>query len=865
MTVVPTSHATVADRRVNRQHPSVRAWPALPRPVETAAVRSALLDGGGVLLVGPAGVGKTHLLSVALGESGAAGTPGCDPVEPDLVPFVTLPGGTVGPDEPFEVVFPDLAVLPPAAAPGLAPLVRVEDAHLLPMPVAVRLARLASDRVIRLAVTLRSGAAAHSPWVDLWKDARLARVDVGPLADDDVAQLLDRALGGPVSHPTLDRLCELARGNPFYLCEIVRAALTAGTLQERDGRWVGEVEAAPSPRVLDAVSRDLDRLSTDTRAALELVALAEPLALERVLTHVTPAALAALEEEHLLALVEDEEGHRPAVCTSHPVYGAAVRHLVPVERRLRIFAAVRSQIASPVAHAHESPASIARSVEWALGCGVHETVARLVEGVAAALHLGRWAEAVRFADVALERLGREDRRWATVLLQRARAWRMLDEPGRAMRDLDLVADRLEAGALDPDVAVRFAEQRADLELFATNDGDAAIAQVEAVRAHLGPAATAADVRALEVSRLVRLAQAGRVQEVLEPALGLLARPGPEREEALRLVNLVVLGLGAVGRFREAAQTAERFGALGHTFRPWPAWVVNGVELVHAMVSLWEGRPDAAERGLVAARGTRRGGGDDPFAMFVQAMLESAHGSWSEARAGHTAVSARLTTTDPTGVLAYVAAVESTSAAATGDPTTARELVELARTIPLRAAGCVESDLRLHLLDTGAWLGSMHQQPDAVRLARWCADRGLHRGELEALHRAVLAHPARASGQPGMPDLVERIRALGGVVEGPRAAALVAHAEALALGDPSMVEVAAHELATCGLWLPTARRAANLTRREREIAALAAGGLSSRHIADRLTVSVRTVDSHLSRVYAKLSVRSRRDLAQALRD
>ena len=45
--------------------------------------------------------------------------------------------------------------------------------------------------------------------------------------------------------------------------------------------------------------------------------------------------------------------------------------------------------------------------------------------------------------------------------------------------------------------------------------------------------------------------------------------------------------------------------------------------------------------------------------------------------------------------------------------------------------------------------------------------------------------------------------------------------------------------------------------------LAAGGLSSKEIADRLFLSVRTVDSHLSRIFVKVGVRSRRELAGVL--
>jgi DNA-binding CsgD family transcriptional regulator len=56
----------------------------------------------------------------------------------------------------------------------------------------------------------------------------------------------------------------------------------------------------------------------------------------------------------------------------------------------------------------------------------------------------------------------------------------------------------------------------------------------------------------------------------------------------------------------------------------------------------------------------------------------------------------------------------------------------------------------------------------------------------------------------------------------------------------------------------------LTRREREVARLAAQGLSSPEIARRLVVSVRTVEGHLYRLFAKLGVSRREDLAMAVR-
>jgi DNA-binding NarL/FixJ family response regulator len=55
----------------------------------------------------------------------------------------------------------------------------------------------------------------------------------------------------------------------------------------------------------------------------------------------------------------------------------------------------------------------------------------------------------------------------------------------------------------------------------------------------------------------------------------------------------------------------------------------------------------------------------------------------------------------------------------------------------------------------------------------------------------------------------------------------------------------------------------LTTSERRVARLAADGLTNREIALRLVVTVKAVEWHLSRVYRKLGVRSRRALAGSL--
>ena len=82
-----------------------------------------------------------------------------------------------------------------------------------------------------------------------------------------------------------------------------------------------------------------------------------------------------------------------------------------------------------------------------------------------------------------------------------------------------------------------------------------------------------------------------------------------------------------------------------------------------------------------------------------------------------------------------------------------------------------------------------------------------------------------------------------------------------LGGDGWAEHARAELARVGGRRP--RGAADLTPTERRVAELAAGGRSNKEIAHTLFVSIHTIEVHLSRVYAKLNVRSRGHLTDAL--
>ena len=165
--------------------------------------------------------------------------------------------------------------------------------------------------------------------------------------------------------------------------------------------------------------------------------------------------------------------------------------------------------------------------------------------------------------------------------------------------------------------------------------------------------------------------------------------------------------------------------------------------------------------------------------------------------------------------------------------------------------------------------------DAAALAE---SRGQDAYAVRALHELCrLGDPAAAA-----PPLAR----LAGGIDGSFAAAAAAHAAALAARDGAALLAVAERFAADDALLVAAEaadaaaaahrdggrqasarsataQAADLTPREREIALLASAGTSSREIASRLVLSVRTVDNHLQSAYRKLGVTRRQDLPRAL--
>ena len=86
-----------------------------------------------------------------------------------------------------------------------------------------------------------------------------------------------------------------------------------------------------------------------------------------------------------------------------------------------------------------------------------------------------------------------------------------------------------------------------------------------------------------------------------------------------------------------------------------------------------------------------------------------------------------------------------------------------------------------------------------------------------------------------------------------------------LGARPWAARAVGELRVTGLTRPSIRGPAPLTAQEREIALLAATGLSNKQIGERLFLSHRTIGAHLYRIFPKLGITSRAALRDALAD
>jgi len=733
-------------------------------------------------------------------------------------------------------------------------------------------------------------------------DGRLRQMWLQPLTLEALQRLLRSRAGYPLARPVAARVHEASGGNPFYALEITRM-IASGAIVPQPG------EPLPLPAgARGVVMRRLEALPPAVRAPLIAAAL---------MARPTIRAVAAVADSEPASWVDPAAGlglirvQRGRVSFTHPLLASGIIDLaLPEERR-----ALHARIAGVLTDREERAVHLARSVDppdehvaaaleesarlasrrgarLAAAERFHQSfqfapvearaarVRRSIEACEAYRDAGSGEHAMAVVSEALEGIPAGPDR-ARLLLAMARAEALTDPRG-------LVEEALSQAGADSALKAQILIPAAELDWLA---GDLVAARDEYVAA-AGLAAGAGDseteLRALGYAGAAStlLAAPGAVDllaraQALEgsvPKVNPWARPGhwlavralwhDDLEAARRGLELELRRAEEEGNeFDQAGLSfhlaqlecraghlakAARYSDFGYEFSSQYGGDQNlGADCsAKALAQACLGHVDvaraAADEGIRAARAAK----DRFFEVHLRsavAFLEVSLGNYAaaaEISAGLPEVVVRMGVREP-GVFPFL-------------PDRIEALVAL--------GGLGEAEAL-----TGQWeaLGGELARPRLLATGARC--RALchaARGDIGAAQEAVLQALTHHSRFPVPLELGRTLVVHGQVLrrlkkKSPAREALERARSIFAdMGAQLWVARAGAELSRIGGRAPSGL---DLTPAEREVAEAVAAGATNRETADRLFMSVNTVEATLSRVYRKLSVRSRTELAKVLRE
>jgi DNA-binding CsgD family transcriptional regulator len=856
-----------------------QVWPSQARKSEIETILAAVTSvPGRVVLRGGAGVGKTHLArAVARTVTGRGWTSEWVSATAAMrsVPFGAL-ARFVGPEvrdltNRTEVL---RGIISRFAGPGsgVAELLVVDDAQHLDEGSAALVHELAVSGRVPMLLTVRSDEPVSDAVRRLWVDQFAALIEVEPFDLTGVHAFLAEGLGGPVDSLSAHRLLRWTGGNALFLHELAQAGRRMGRLTATDGIWSWVGPSSVSSSLLDLLGDRIDGLDAAQREALVLVALGEPL--ESVTLHRLCPARTLDELWHAGLLAAERTGTGYAFRLPHPLYADAVlATATPVlVQRLR-----RALADAMTASGDVDPQQLLRSVTLRLDAEEPPDAEDLVRAATVAVDLFDGALAERC--VAMLPGTRPER---TVLQARACALQ-----GRAAEAEALLAGA-DDGSLLPVRArnLAFGLHRPDLAgellgeaLSRCADED----RVELVDALVTTLTFAGRYRdAVEVHRryaseiegsgrpdlgigisthAVALTQIGDPPAAIGAMRRLLAGPCTG-ETALAARSALVNALYHAGPLDEAERAGEELRAWGIE-SGYPGALANGCFLSGPVV-LQRGRCRDAARLL--REGVSLGRSNDPHGMvpFGLAWLAAA-----EAMAGDGETAVQL---DAEARALREARPAKRMVAENQDVAHALVLACVGRVARARevlaALGqvCVKDGALLYVAVAATLLARLGDPATAGRLfeeATGHADTPLLRVQREHVQALRTREPGAllvvADGYAGLGALHTAAEAADMAAARHASAERVrAAAAAAARRDELLRECDAGPLP----WWPSYQRH-DLSPREREVALLAARGLSNRAIADELVLSVRTVENHLRSAYVKLGITRRGELVAAL--
>ncbi|MTV24614.1 hypothetical protein FTX61_04160 [Nitriliruptoraceae bacterium ZYF776] len=831
-----------------------------------------------VVVRGPAGIGKSRLVSEAVGADGAEATgevvwwqPGAPSRPASPSGHRPAPGGRT--PHHAAVALGDLLGGEDAEVPGV---LVVDDAHRLDAGAAAAIGALVRARSSTVVLTVRSDEPLPDGAASLLAGADV--LDLPPLTDAAVDELVDDVAGGPLDAESRRRLRDLAAGNPLFATELVHDVASRGLLVEQpDGvrRLEGELEAPAG--LVPLLEQRFARLSADARRLLDHLALAQPLPLGQLHRISHREAYAELDRAELLTVAAGQ------VELSHPLIAELLEQQLGDDDR----AARSTELLDRLDVAEfDDPVRVARWVRDAgadrpdlLLAGAEVAVDRLDHDVAA-----RFARAVLASGPSVE---------AELVLARCTASR----PGGAVEAERAYAELEEERTLPDERRAPVAFARASNLLFGLGRPEEALAATErSIRAterrtevtdavpwrtELHAIAAVAALLAGEVDRAVdageQLADATddpRSRVTAEVAVTLARTLAGRTTGVAERLELARSMLGELPKVDHLALADEQLG------------------LTTAYLEAYEGRVDAAAAHTAARRERALAGQDallgtwSAMACHVEALrgdLDAAaeHGFQAieqlasidllrtlpiarcqlaevEALRGHlVAAETLLGEVSAAGFVAdrvavNVGRVEATIHAARGETERAVEVAIRAGELGVRSQHRVWAALAFH--DAARFGGADRVVAASQQLAATTD------APLIALVAAATTARAERDG-PALISVSDRLLLAGArlyAAEGYRVAATL-------VDDEGADDLRRRAAAVLGSW----RRpwtVADLpappvpTSRERDVGHLAAAGATNRVIAERLQVTVSTVENQLTRLYRKLGARGRDDLA-----
>ncbi len=861
--------------------------PLTGRKSELHTIRRALNGPGGysgVIIVGDAGVGKTRLAREVLKRAETSGERTNWVVGSETVRHVPLGAFAAALGNAMSDPLSDVRRVINSFVRQQGQkrvVIGVDDAHLLDGLSAHVVQQLAQSRGTRLVVTLRTGGQEPDAVTALWKDGLLKRIDLEPLSAATTRSFIEATLGGPVDARTAQRFWKLTSGNALFLRQLVDDQIAAGRIRQAADVWMWDDDVAVSPSMSDIVGRQLRHLSPELLEVVDMLSLCEPLAVD-VVRDLSPQADLECAEQ-LRLLVFERTPSELLARLAHPLFGelrrakAGEMHLSRIRGRLAqrlgqdvdpdMHATVRRALLTLESDLPADPQLYLESARYAMTLLDLDLADRFAS---AAVEAGS-SEAIGVRAMNLVLLGRgqqaeEDLRRicegghenvhrATTIRAANLVW-MLGRPADASTILDSLHENDES----------FAEQMEHAAVQACVDAVSARceAAAESARTALN-SGVLPDFHSMIASVALTMSM-GALGDVDE--LSTVADQAFERATTSFQASHMRFWFGGVyaracrltGRIEECVRFVER---LAESARDVPGLAYANLAFLLGYADLVRGNiPGAVKLLHEALAGVEKHGvvtGLRPASCFA---LVEAHAKLGQPEAANDAL-AEARSCVPSGYLF----MDTALSVATGWALVASGRLVDAIAVVQEAAALA----RVRAQPT-------HELACLQVAAQWGDTSGAERARelAEALSlplaNAVARHAEslRSGDSEELLEAVAQYRAVGDLATAADVAAQAAAAFAARKSHSRGMYAAAiaQQLANeCGgLCTPALRTPAGhpLTERQREIAEMVLAGLSNREIADRLVMSVRSVEGHLYRACVRVGAKSREELAALMR-